>query len=195
VARVGGASGVGKTSVSYRLAHAAGVGITEVDDLQIVLEAMTTPAEQPILHRWRTRRDEILAAGDAALLAHTIAYAGVVCEALALVIASHLESDTPLVLEGDFILPALALRETFAGVEAAGRVRAVFVSEESERQILVNYRRREGTSQPERAHASAVFDRWLVAEACRTGLPVVAARPWVTVLKRTLHALNGPPTA
>ena len=32
----GGASGVGKTSVSYRLAQHFGVGITEVDDFQAI---------------------------------------------------------------------------------------------------------------------------------------------------------------
>lgn len=40
---LGGASGVGKTSVSYRLAQHYGVGLTEVDDFQVVLEGMTTP--------------------------------------------------------------------------------------------------------------------------------------------------------
>lgn len=50
---VGGPSGVGKTSVSYRLAHHFGVGITEIDDFQVLLEAMTTPEQQPALHFWR----------------------------------------------------------------------------------------------------------------------------------------------
>jgi uridine kinase len=40
---IGGASGSGKTSVSYRLAHHFNVGITEVDDFQVILERMTTP--------------------------------------------------------------------------------------------------------------------------------------------------------
>ena len=41
---IGGASGAGKTSVSYRLAHHFNVGITEVDDFQVILERMTTPS-------------------------------------------------------------------------------------------------------------------------------------------------------
>jgi broad-specificity NMP kinase len=49
-----GPSGVGKTSVSYRLASHFGIGITEVDDFQVIRERMTTPTEQPILHYWRT---------------------------------------------------------------------------------------------------------------------------------------------
>jgi tRNA A37 N6-isopentenylltransferase MiaA len=34
---LGGPSGAGKTAVSYRLARHFGVGITEVDDFQVVL--------------------------------------------------------------------------------------------------------------------------------------------------------------
>jgi 2-phosphoglycerate kinase len=40
---LGGASGTGKTAVSYRLARHFDIGITEVDELQIVLEHMNTP--------------------------------------------------------------------------------------------------------------------------------------------------------
>ena len=39
---------------SYRLAQHFGIGITEVDDFQVLLERMTTPEQQPALHFWRT---------------------------------------------------------------------------------------------------------------------------------------------
>ncbi len=55
---IGGASGVGKTSVSYRLARQFGVGITENDDFQCILERMTTPDQYPVLHVFQTRPDE-----------------------------------------------------------------------------------------------------------------------------------------
>ena len=51
---LGGPSGTGKTAVSYRLARHFGIGITEVDDFQVLLERMTTPEQQPALHFWRT---------------------------------------------------------------------------------------------------------------------------------------------
>src|SRR5471030_84036 len=47
---LGGPSGVGKTAVSYRLARYFGVGITEVDDFQVLLERMTTVEQQPAIH-------------------------------------------------------------------------------------------------------------------------------------------------
>ena len=38
---IGGASCVGKSSVSYVISRKTGIGVTEVDDFQIVLEEMT----------------------------------------------------------------------------------------------------------------------------------------------------------
>lgn len=55
---IGGASGVGKTSVSYRAARYLDVGITEIDDIHIALMRMTTPPDQPVLHYFQTHRDE-----------------------------------------------------------------------------------------------------------------------------------------
>jgi 2-phosphoglycerate kinase len=45
-----GPSGVGKTRLSYPLAHRFGVPIVEVDDAVEALLAMTTPEQQPELH-------------------------------------------------------------------------------------------------------------------------------------------------
>ena len=101
---LGGPSGVGKTSVSYRLASHFGIGITEVDDFQVILERMTTPTEQPVLHYWRTHPE----AGNLSaeeIVKQTIAVGQVMASALEAVITNHIESRTPLVLDGDFILP------------------------------------------------------------------------------------------
>jgi 2-phosphoglycerate kinase len=51
---IGGASGVGKTQVSYRLAQHFGVGITEIDDFHVILERMTTPEQYPEVHLFPT---------------------------------------------------------------------------------------------------------------------------------------------
>jgi sugar diacid utilization regulator len=107
---IGGASGVGKTSVSYRIAQHYGVGITEVDDFQVILERITTPEQQPILHYWRTHHDEALRMSEDQQLAFMIAYSQVMATALDLVIGNHLASNAPIVLEGDFILPSLAIQ-------------------------------------------------------------------------------------
>jgi 2-phosphoglycerate kinase len=51
---LGGASGTGKTALSYPLARRYGTPIVEVDDLVEALQAMTTPDQQPMLHYWLT---------------------------------------------------------------------------------------------------------------------------------------------
>ena len=61
---LGGASGVGKTQVSYPLARHYGIDVVQVDDFQTILEHMTTPAEQPVLHYWRTHHQEWRALDD-----------------------------------------------------------------------------------------------------------------------------------
>ncbi len=104
---LGGPSGVGKTSVSYQLAHHFRIGITEVDDFQVILERMTTPTEQPVLHYWHTHPE----AGNQPaeeIVKHTIAVGQVMAPALEMVIADHIQSRAPLVLEGNYILPMLA---------------------------------------------------------------------------------------
>jgi 2-phosphoglycerate kinase len=189
---LGGASGVGKSSVGYRLAQHFGVSLVEVDDFQAVLERMTTPAEQPELHFFRTRREEWARLDEEGRLAHARRYAAVLADALEVVIANHLEGATPVVLEGDFILPALAVRASYGEAAADGRVRAVFLYED-EAQIARNYHAREGREQAGRARARWRYSEWLRGEAARLGLPAVAARPWESVLARCVAAVGGRP--
>ncbi|HEY0736894.1 MAG TPA: hypothetical protein VGD69_18390 [Herpetosiphonaceae bacterium] len=189
---IGGASGVGKTSVSYRLAQHYGVGITEVDDFQVILERMTTPEHQPVLHYWRTHHDEARRMSEDQQLAFMLKYSQVMATALELVIANHLESNAPIVLEGDFILPSLAVQAAYDAIPAAGRVRAIFIYEDDESQIGHNYRAREGEAQLQRARASWRHSEWLLQEAARLGVPAIAARPWDTVFQRIVATLAEP---
>jgi 2-phosphoglycerate kinase len=186
----GGASGVGKTSVSYRLAHAFRVGLTEMDDFHIVLKRLTTPEQQPALHFFRLHAAEVPRMDDEQMLAHILDASEAMSAAMELVIGNHLASNAPVVLEGDFLLPSLAVRPAYDSIPADGRVRAVFLYEEDEQQILRNYRAREGTDQPHRARVSWYHSEWLRREAARLGLPTVPARPWDTVLERVIAALH-----
>ena len=187
---LGGASGVGKTAVSYRLARHFAVGLTEVDDFQVLLERMTTPAQQPALHFWhlhpapeRLTPEEIFEQG--------LEIGRAMAPGLEAVIANHLESRTPVVLEGDFIHPALAVRTRFDDEPNDGRVRAVFLHEPDEAQLLRNLLQREPEAGPQvvRARVSWLYGQWLQREAERYELPVVPARPWDTVFERVLAVL------
>ncbi len=188
----GGASGVGKTMVSYRLAQHFAVGLTEMDDFHIVLKRLTTPEQQPALHFFRLHTAEVLRMDDEQMLAHILDTSEAMSGAMELVIANHLASSAPVVLEGDFLLPSLAVRPAYDGVPAAGQVRAVFLYEEDEQQILRNFGARLGEEQrwARRARASWYYSEWLRREAERLGLPAVPARPWDTVLERVIAALH-----
>jgi 2-phosphoglycerate kinase len=188
---LGGASGVGKSSLSYRLAQHYGAGLTEVDDFQIIVERFTSPGQYPEFHFWRLHLDEALAMDDDEQIAFFLRYAAALEDALTLVISNHLETSMPVVLEGDFILPSLALRDWYGDQPAEGRVRAIFLSEDDEAQIARNYALRDGEEQPLRAHISWRVNGWVRAEAGRLRVPIVPARPWATVLDRAIAAVDG----
>lgn len=119
-----------------------------------------------------------------------MALAQVMSTVLDFVIANHIKSRAALVLEGDSILPALAVQPSYDGNAADGQVRAVFIYEDDEQQIAQNYLVREGEEQAGRARLSWCYSEWLRREAERLGIPTVAARPWDTVLNRVIAALD-----
>ena len=184
---LGGASGVGKTNISYPLAQHFGIGLIEVDDFQVVLEKVTTPEQLPLLHFWRTHWDEYRRWTKDSQLAHVIRVCSeVFTPALEAVIANHLESKTPVVLEGDFIIPALATLPAYNDIPANGQVKALFLYEEDEAQIVRNYLVREGKEQLERARSSWLFSEWLRQQCDQQGIPTLPARPWETTLERAI---------
>ena len=186
---LGGASGAGKTHVSYRLAHHYGVGITEVDDFQNILQLMTTPEQFPALHFWPTHPDPMRLSPEE-IVANGIEICRGMSRPLEVVIADHLSEGTPLVYEGDFIDPELASRERFLDVPNEGRVRAIVIDESDEDQFVENFHEREGTEQRKRAQVSVLFASWLRARAAEHGAVVVPARPWDTVFERAVRALT-----
>jgi 2-phosphoglycerate kinase len=186
---IGGASGAGKTSVSYRLADHFKVGITEVDDFQVILEKMTTPDHQPELHWWRTHPDAINLPAEE-IVEHTIAVCRVMATALEAVVANHLESQAPVVIEGDYVLPRLAAQTSFCGYPGDGRVRAIIIDEDDEDQLLQNFLARESKLQPLRARVSWLYGRWLKQQAEASGAVVVPSRPRDTLFERVLQAIS-----
>lgn len=165
---IGGPSGVGKTSVSYRIAQAAGVGITEVDDLFIAVESMTTPEQQPEVHYWRTTPDAAKQSAEAILDIH-LRLSNVLAPMLVNVIENHLETNVPLVLDGDYMLPSLLATKW----QNPGIVTGVFLIDRDERQYLENYAAREPAAghQHKRAAVSFLFGSGYVMNAHRSACP------------------------
>src|SRR5688572_23237094 len=86
---IGGASGTGKTSMSYRVAKNFGINLVEVDDFQVLLRKMMTPEQQPILHHWDTHPDPFSMAPEE-MTQNLIDTGGVMRAGLEAVIANHL---------------------------------------------------------------------------------------------------------
>ncbi len=187
---VGGASGTGKTTVAHQLARHFAVGISAVDDFQVILERLTTPEQQPALHFWRTHpHPESLAAEEIAR--HGFDVVRAMTPAIEAVIADHLDTKIPVVLEGDFISPALGVRPSNDEEQSIRRVRAIFLYEPDERHLLRNFSRREPDAgiQATRARVSWLQGQWLVGECARLGVPVLPSRPRHTLFTRILHSL------
>jgi 2-phosphoglycerate kinase len=188
---IGGASGTGKTNVAFRLAHHFAVGITAIDDFQVILERMTTPEQQPALHFWRMHPDPGTLTAEE-IVRQGLEVARAMTPALEAVIADHLDAKVPIVLEGDFIVPVLAAQPSFGGQSNAGRVRAVFLCEPDETQILRNFSLREPEAgiQAKRARVSWLQGQRLQRECERLGIPALPARPWRTLFTRVLEAVR-----
>ena len=180
---IGGGSGVGKTSVSYPLARHFGVAITEADDLFVAVEASTTPEQQPLLHFWRTNPDAPSLAPEE-IFEHHVSVCHVMAPAIKAVIHNHLETNMPVVLEGDYFLP-----EILQG--ATDRVKAVFLYEPDESQIERNLLTREPDIDlpDKRARVSWLLGQRIREQCEERGLPALPCRPWDTVIERVIKAL------
>jgi 2-phosphoglycerate kinase len=188
---IGGASGTGKTQLSYPLARHFGVSIVEVDDIVEALQVMTTPDQQPTLHYWATHPAAARLPPEDILRIH-LAVAEALVPALAAVVANHLETDTPVIIEGDYLTPSFAASRRFRGERADGRVAAVFLHEPDVDQLVANFSGREAGEGEQRARArvSGLYGEWLAAEAARHGVPMIPTRPWSSLQRRVLAVID-----
>ena len=184
---LGGASGVGKSSVSYRLAHHFGAGITEVDDFQVTLQRCTTPDQMPALHRWE-QDEEFRNAPPECIAEHIMAVGREMAPGLIEIINNHLTAAAPVVLEGDFLLPELLLHPDLVHATQSGLLRAVFLQETRVEQLVTNYfeREPEAGDQRTRALVSMHHGAWLERTCNEMNVPILHARPWQTLLARLI---------
>ena len=192
---LGGHSAVGKTVVARQLAHHYHVGLAEVDDFRLVLQRVTTPEQQPILHSFLT--ENILQWSPHAIRDQMIMINRVVSSALEIVVASHVATNTPCILEGDGILPSFAAQSVFADLDVGRTVRAVFIVEHDRNRVFGSMKTRgrgfetfSAEQQQQWVELSWQYGQWLAVEATRLGLPVVTAQPWGTLAARVQAAIE-----
>src|SRR5262249_6188260 len=101
---IGGSSGTGKTSAAKAIAHQLHVDCAQLDVYRLVLEAMTTPSQQPVLHVLNdTQLADKLSAEE--ICQKLIEVGEVMSKAIESAIAHHLATQQPLIIEGDGLLP------------------------------------------------------------------------------------------
>jgi len=191
---IGGASGTGKTVLGHQLARHFGVALTQVDDLRLALQRVTTPEAQPDLHAFLTE-PAIWHQPAEALRDRLIGVAGALAPALDAIVEHHLSTPYPLILEGDGILPSLAA--TLARAEPApGQVRALLLIEATEAGLLASMTERgrgidAHTTDEQRTQARMnwLYNGWLKEEADRLGVPTLSTWPRDTLFARAIQAL------
>ena len=181
---IGGASGMGKSSIAYEIARYYGVNVLEVDDVHIAIETVTTKERFPAIHYWSTGVDwkDIGVDGNVNWL---IDVSKEMMPVLKELVNRHLEDKEPIIIEGDFINPEFTM--SFENPE----VKSIFVNESEINQILQNYKLREGGDlQHYRAEISIAYGKW-IADACKqNGIKMIESRPWDTLLTRVIKALQ-----
>lgn len=181
---VGGPSGVGKSSLAYKIADFYDVNVLEVDDIHLSIKAVTTKENFPAIHYWDTGIDweNIGVNANVNWLIDVSKELSIVLKELA---NRHIEDQLPIIIEGDFISPE------FAASFDNPMIKAIFIQEPDKNQILHNYLSREGgVMQNYRADISIAYGNW-ISDTCKNlDIETIDARPWNTGLKRVIEILQ-----
>jgi len=168
-----------------------------VDGIWLALKRATTPASHPAFHYFEpAERDLVL--GAEALYGRHIETAVAVSNALDMTVAHYLATGHRAVVEGAWITPEFASRRAFGLVEAGRGVRAIFIHEHDEAEVLSAMQDRRNGGRPGTLPPTPrqliitrvcwLYGNWIRDEASRLGLPVVAARPRDTLVDRIIEA-------
>jgi 2-phosphoglycerate kinase len=178
---LGGASGIGKSTVAMRLGQRLGIPWLQVDDFRLALIRSGFPFPDADAVPTFDGTGGLLDHGE--LLSSTIE----------VVIENHVDQRNPAILEGDAILPAIFERDSVRRNADSGWLRAIVLYEPEERTILENMRRRGRTlSDTAHAHKNWQYSEWLRDEAEARGIPTLPVRPWDILEERILHTARVP---
>ena len=180
---IGGSSGSGKSSIAYELGQLYNVNVMEVDDICQAVKEMTSKEEYPAIHHEEsgTNWKEISVDENVQWL---IDVSKELAFELRVIVEHHLDTDVPVIIEGDFLNPEFTV--SFKNK----KVKSIFIQEPDKNQLLYNYLAREGGElQDFRADISIEYGKRL-SEVCKSlELEMIEARPWNTSAQRILELL------
>lgn len=138
---IGGVSGAGKTVVARQLGLEFGVSWLQVDDLRLALQhsgvALPDAGDTAALRLfWDT--PDVWQRSPQQLRDGLIAVGKAMSAAIEIVVANHVDTAAPAVIEGDNIVPTLVACPLLRDYVQRGHVRAVFLVEADERTVLAN---------------------------------------------------------
>ncbi|WP_289138383.1 hypothetical protein [uncultured Brevibacillus sp.] len=180
---IGGASGIGKSSIAYENARFYGVNVLEVDDVYLSVKTITTKEHFPAIHYYDSGINwkDVGVDDNVNWLIDVSKEMAPVLKELA---DRHIEDKLPVIIEGDFIYPEFIV--SFNNPE----VKSIFVQESDKNQILQNYLSREGGElQQYRAEISISYGGWIADTCRRNGIKLIESRPWNTALSRAVKCL------
>lgn len=193
-----GASGTGKSTLAAALARKHGCTWLQVDDLRLALQYSN--AQLPVYNDelyWFLRHPDFPLLPANEVLDAFIGTARALEPAVRIVIESHVATDSPMVIEGDGILPGLSNDESLRSLVDSGAVRFCCLKADSVDELMKNMidrGRGVGAGTPDRArlHAMAnwTFNCWLADECARLDVPVVSSRPFDTLMERVELAIR-----
>jgi 2-phosphoglycerate kinase len=191
---ISGHSTSGKSTVAHKLGRHLAVPVLQADDIRLALQRATMPGQIDGLHFFRDP-NAIRSADPDDLVTQLICIGEIVSDAIEAVIAHHVVTRTPIIIEGDGILPKLVTQTACDDAQVAGRMRAVFVIEPDEARFKDACENRwPGVTESEDAwrwrRLAWKYGQWLEQEARRLGLPVVASRPFESLVDRVAAALQ-----
>ncbi len=176
---LGGASGIGKTTVAARVGRRFGVPWLQVDDLRLALARSGVPVPNA----------DAIGTFDAP--GGLVALGELLTPAVEVVIENHVDQRNPVVIEGDGILPSLFDRPSVRARSTDGRTRAIFLYEPDEDALYANMQsRRVGLFSRAHAYKNWLYGEWLRREVERRGLPTLPVRPWDDLPERILGVVR-----
>ncbi len=193
-----GASGTGKSTAARQIARASGATWMQVDDLRLALQysRVTLPEGTDRLYFFETTPGIWIRPVDDLLQAF-VDVAKVMVPAVRVVIDSHLVTGVPMVIEGDGVLPSLVDDPVLRPWVDAGVLRFCCLAARSHAELVENMVRRgrgDHLEDQERvslqANANLAFNDWLVESSRTLRIPVVASRPFDTLIDRIEEAIT-----
>lgn len=193
-----GASGTGKSTAAAAIGRQCGVSWLQVDDLRLALEfSQVTLPERTDAFYYFQKTPDVWRQTPAELRQAFIDVAEIMAPAVRTVIHSHVITETPMIIEGDGILPAMATDRVLRPLVADGTIRFCCVGVPEEGALLANLVARGRGIDPgdrdkhrRQAVANRAFGLWVERQAAELGIPIVPSEPLEDLPKRILVAVT-----